>query len=54
MVFIQKQKYTSVEQERKAPMFTKSLTKKAGIYNEEKIVTSISSAEKTGQHYIKE
>ena len=35
-------------------MGTLSLTKEARLYNGEKIVSSISGAEKTGKLYIKE
>ena len=59
MVLAQKQKYRSMEQNRKfgdksTPMDTLSLTKEAKIYNGEKTVSSISGAAKTGQLCVKE
>ena len=50
MVLAQKQKYRSMEQDRKptdkthTPVGTGSLTKEARLYNGEKIVSSISGA----------
>ena len=57
MVLAQKQKYRSMEQNRKPrdePTHTLSLIKEARIYNGEKIVSSISGAGKTGQLHVKE
>ena len=59
MILAQKQKYRSVEQDRKprdkhAHMVTLSLIKEARIYNGEKTASSISGAGKTGQLYVKE
>ena len=57
MVLAQKQKYRSVEQDRKPrdkPMHICSLIKEARIYNGEKTASSISGAGKTGQLYAKE
>ena len=60
MELAQKQKYRSVEQDRKprdkthAHMVTLSLIKEARIYNEEKTSSSISGAGKTGQLHGKE
>jgi len=57
MVLAQKQKYRSVEQDRKPrikPMHLQSTNKEARIYNGEKIVPSISGAGKTGQLHVKE
>ena len=59
MVLEQKQKYRSVEQDRKPrdkPMHTSSpylLIKEARIYNGEKTASSISGAGKTGQLHVK-
>ena len=59
MVLAQKQKYRSMEQDRKprdkpthilASLF---LIKEARIYNEEETVSSISGAGKTGQVHVK-
>ena len=59
MVLAQKQKYRSMEQDRKPrdkPMhiWSLSLTKEGRIYNGEKTVSSISGAGKTGQLHVKE
>ena len=60
MVLAQKQKYRSVQQDRKPRIqpthlqSTKSMTKEAGIYNGEKTAPSISGAGKTGQPHGKE
>ena len=59
MVLAQKQKYRSMEQDRKPrekPMqsVTLSLKKEARIYNGEKTASSISGAGKTGQLHVKE
>ena len=60
MVLAQKQKYRSMEQDRKprdkptrvwSPL---SLIKEARIYNGEKTASSISGAGKTGQLHVKE
>ena len=56
----QKQKYRSMEQDKKAQrkthtqMVTLSLIKEARIYNGEKTASSISGAGKTGQLQVKE
>ena len=61
MVLAQKQKYRSMEQERKlrdkpTHLWSTNLcmTKEARIYNGEKTVSSISGAGKTGQLHVKE
>ena len=59
MVLAQKQKYRSVEQDRKPEiiprsMVSLSLIKEARIYNGEKTVSSISGAGKNGQLHVKE
>ena len=60
MVLAQRQKYRSMEQNRKAqryihaPMDTLSLTKEARIYNGEKTISLTSGAGKTGQPPVKE
>ena len=59
MVLAQKQKYRSMEQDRKprethAHMVTLSLIKEERLYNGEKTVSSLSGAGKTGQLYVKE
>ena len=60
MVVAQKQKYRSMEQERKPRdkftylMVTLSLIKEARIYTGEKPASSISGARKTGQLHVKE
>ena len=60
MVLAQKQKYRSMEQDRKPRdkpthiLVTLSLTKEARIYHGEKTVSSISGAGKTGQLHVKE
>ena len=60
MVLAQKQKYRSMEQDRKPrdkPMHllvNSSMTKETRIYNGEKTVSSISGAGKTGQLHVKE
>ena len=60
MVLAQKQKYRSMEQDRKPrdkpthDMVTSSLIKEARIYNGEKTASSISGAAKTGQLHVKE
>ena len=59
MVLAQKQKYRSVEQDRKPrhkpmDMVTLSLIKEARIYSGEKTASSISGAGKTGQLHVKE
>ena len=59
MVLAQKQKYRSMEQDRKprdkpAHMVTLSLIKEARVYNGEKTASSISGAGKTGQLHVKE
>ena len=59
MVLAQKQKYRTMEQDRKprethAHMVTLSLTKEARVYNGEKTASSISGAGKTGQLHVKE
>ena len=49
MVLAQKQKYRSMEQDRKPKSrSTQSMTKKTRVYNVEKIVSSIRGAGKTG------
>ena len=58
MVLARKQKYTSVEQDRKPRethkhMVTLFLIKEARIYNGEKTASSISGAGKTGQVHVK-
>ena len=58
MVLAQKQKYTSMEQDRKprdkpTHMVTLSLIKEASIYSGEKTASSISGAGKTGQVHVK-
>ena len=59
MVLAQKQKYRSMEQDRKseinhAPMVNKSMTKEARIHNGENTASSISGAKKTRQLCVKE
>ena len=59
LVLAQKQKYRSMEQDRKrrethAHMVTLSLIKEARIYNGEKTAPSISGSGKTGQLHVKE
>ena len=59
MVLTQKQKYRSIEQDRKhrdkpTYMVNLSLIKEARIYNGEKTATSISGTGKTGQVHVKE
>ena len=59
MVLAQKQKYTSMEQDRKprdkpTHMVTLSLIKEASIYSGEKTASSISGAWKTVQLHVKE
>ena len=59
MELAQKQKYRSMEQDRKprdkpTHIWSTNLTKEAKIYNGEKIVSSISGAGKTGQLHVKE
>ena len=60
MVLAQRQKYRSMEQNRKprdkvhTTMDTLSLTKEARIYNGEKIISLTSGAGKTGQPLVKE
>ena len=59
MVLAQKQKYRSMEQDRKprdipTHMVTLFLLKEARIYNGEKTAFSISGAGKTGQLHIEE
>ena len=59
MVLAQKQKYRSMEQDRKPKdkpthMVTLSLIKEARIYNGEKTAPLISGAGKTGQRHVKE
>ena len=59
MLLAQKQKYRSMEQDRKprdiqAYMVTLSLIKEARIYNGEKTASSVSGAGKTGQLHVKE
>ena len=58
-VLAQKQKYRSMEQDRKprekhTHMVTLFLTKEGRIYNGEKTASSISGAGKTGQLHVKE
>ena len=60
MVLAQRQKYRSMEQNRKhrgksiiKPMITLSLTKEARIYNGEKTISLISNARITGQRLVK-
>ena len=57
MVLAQRQKYRSMEQNRKSidkSMDTVSLTKEARIYNREKTISLTSGAGKTGQPLVKE
>ena len=60
MVLAQRQKYRSVEQNRKPrdkstkPMDTLSLTKEARIYNGKKTTSLTSGVGKTGQPLVKE
>ena len=58
MVLAQKQKYTSMEQDRKPRDKPRHIwlcfTKEARIYNGEKTASSISGAGKTGQLHVKE
>jgi len=59
MVLAQRQKYRSMEQNRKprdihTPMDTLSLTKQAIIYNGENTISLPSGAGKTGQSFVKE
>ena len=55
MVLAQRQKYRSMEQNRKPRhMDTLSLTKEARIYNGLKTISVISGAGKTGQPLMKE
>ena len=59
MVLAQKQKYNSMEQDRKprdkpTHMVTLSLIKEGRIYNGEKTASSIRGAWKTGQLHVKE
>ena len=58
MVLAQKQKYRSMEQDRKPGVrqctYGQSMTEKARLYNGGKTVTSISGAGKTGQLHVKE
>ena len=59
MVLAQRQKYRSMEQNRKprdksTHMDTLSLTKEARIYNGEKTISLTSGARKTGQPLVKE
>ena len=60
MVLAQRQKYRSMEQNRKprdkihAPMDTLSLTKQAKMYNGEKRIFLTSGAGKSGQPLVKE
>ena len=59
MVLAQRQKYRSMEQNRKpreihTPMETLSLIKEAKIYNGEKTISLTSGAGKTGQPLVKE
>ena len=60
MVLAQRQKYRSMEQNRKprdiihTPMNTLSLTKEARTYNGEKTISLTSGAGKTGQPLVKE
>ena len=61
MVLPQKQKYRSMEQDRKPRdkpthiyMVTLSLIEEARIYNGEKTASSVSGAWKTGQIHVKE
>ena len=59
MVLAQKQKYRSMEQDRKprdksTHTVTLSFIKKARMYNEGKTASSISGAGKTGQLHVKE
>ena len=55
MVLAQKQKYRSMEQDRKPrDTVTLSLIKEARIYNEEKTASSLSGAGETGQLHVKE
>ena len=59
MVLAQKQKYRSMEQDRKprdkpTHQWSTNLTEEARIYNGEKTVSSISGAGKTGQLHVKE
>ena len=59
MVLAQRQKYRSMEQNRKprdksTHMGTLSLTKEARIYNGEKTICLTSGAGKTGQPLVKE
>ena len=59
MVVAQKQKYRSMEQDRKprdkpTHIVTLSLIKEARIYNGEKTATSRSGAGKTGQLHVKD
>ena len=58
MVLAQKQKYRSMEQDRKprdkpTHMVTFCLIKEARLYNGEKTASSISGAGKTGQVHVK-
>ena len=59
MALTQRQKYRSIEQNRKpreihAPMDTLYLTKEARIYNGEKTISLTSGAGTTGQPLVKE
>ena len=59
MVLAQRQKYRSMEQNRKprdihAPVDTLSLTKEARLYNGLKTISLTSGAGKTGQPLVKE
>ena len=59
MVLTQKQKYRSIEQDRKprdkpTHIWSPSLIKEARIYSGEKTASSISGAGKTGQLHVKE
>ena len=53
MVLAQKQKYRSMEQDRK-PRDKPPLIKEARVYHGEKTASSISGAGKTGQLHVKE
>ena len=59
MVLAQKQKYRSMEQDRKprdkpTHLWSTNLTKEVRIYNGEKTASSTSGAGKTGQLHVKE
>ena len=57
MILAEKQKYRSMEQDRKPrnkPMHTLFLTKEPRVYNGAKTASSINGAGKTGQLHVKQ